>query len=93
MNLIFTNDAELDLNEIYDYIKLSSFSTKIAQDNLNKIIESTMNLTIFPLIGRTFEYDGLEARIISTHKQFTIIYLSNEDNVEILRVFYKGRDY
>lgn len=93
MKLIFTNDAELDLNEIYDYIKLSSFSTKIAQDNLNKIIEATINLATFPFMGRTFEYDDLEVRIISINKQFTIIYLPSENNVEILRVFYKGRDY
>ena len=83
--------AEEDLASIYRYI--SATDPQHAGDFVRSIEERCMSLADFPLLGRARNDLGPGFRILFYARRVVVVYRLNEDRVEIMRVFYGGRDY
>ncbi len=93
MKLVFRPEAKADMNGIYDYLLEVSESIQTAHNIINKIRKSCDILEVFPFAGRATDYLGKEVRVLISADLATIFYSVESDSVEILRVFYKGRDF
>ncbi len=93
MRLFFRPEAKADMNGIYDYLLEVSESIQAAHNVINKIRKSCDILEVFPFAGRATEHLAGDVRVLISADLATIFYSLENDTVEILRVFYKGRDF
>lgn len=90
--VVFRPAAERDLFDLYTYIAEASGRSH-AGDFIGQIEAACMGLARFP--ERAMKRDDLlpGLRTLTLDRRVTIAFRSSDDEVEILRVFYAGRDY
>lgn len=89
MKIVWTEPAIHDLDNIHSYI--SKDSARYASILVEKILKSTDNLELFPLMGRVVPEEGMDSiREIFAHPYRIIYRISN--TIEILAVIHEARD-
>ncbi len=83
--------AEEDLADIYRHI--STTDLRRAGAFLRSIEERCASLSDFPLQGRARNDLGPGYRVLFFAKRVVVLYRFDGERVEVLRVFYGGRDY
>jgi toxin ParE1/3/4 len=88
----FRPEAEADLFSFYRYISSHSGLAR-AGDYIGRIEAACMALATFPQRGT--KRDDLEPgiRTIGFERRATIAFRVADDTVQIVRIFYAGRDY
>ena len=95
--IIFTENAEIELDNIYDYISNTLLSENSAKELMNKIEESTLRLEMFPESCSTV--DGYIINDVQYRKliveNYVLLYHVDKVNkqVNIIHVFYGRRNY
>jgi len=94
--VIYTEDAEQDLQDIYEYISDVLLEPKIAQGQINRIMDSIESLDNLPLRHHLYNNEpwrtkGLRVMPVDN---YLVFYLPNESrgNVAIVRIMYGGRN-
>ena len=89
MRIIWTEKAEKQLDQIFEYI--ATDSSLYAYRTVGQIIEEAENLPPNPRKGRKVpEYEREDIREVF-HHPYRIIYLLKEDTIEILSVIHEAR--
>lgn len=89
MKVVWTEKAEKQLNQIFNFI--AADSTVYAHKTVLKIIELAEEIPPYPLKGRKVpEYERDDIREIF-HHPFRIIYLVKDNAIEILSVIHGAR--
>jgi plasmid stabilization system protein ParE len=87
----WTNEAELWLKEIHDYIALDKKS--IAKKVINDIYQKVQILQSYPRIGYEYENNEHKEIRILLYGHYRIAYLiKNENTIDILGVFHGALD-
>jgi toxin ParE1/3/4 len=84
--------AENDLQDIFTYIMEQSSSADTASRYTDRIKSFCDSFVTFPRRGtqRDDLYPGI--RLIGFERRVTIAFIVNDDTVQIVRIFYAGRD-
>lgn len=89
-----TLNAKKDLDSIYNYISKNLYANKAADNLLNKIESSIINLKTYPYMGSLVPDKILKHKYHKlTVKNYNIFYIIEIPNVIIMRVLYGGSDY
>ncbi len=89
MKIIWTEKAEKQLDQIFEYI--ASDSSLYAHRTVGQIIEEAENISPHPRKGRKVpEYQREDIREVF-HHPYRIIYLLKDDTIEILSVIHGAR--
>lgn len=89
MRIIWTEKAEKQLDQIFEYI--ATDSSLYAYRTVGQIIEEAENIPPNPRKGRKVpEYEREDIREVF-HHPYRIIYLLKEDTIEILSVIHEAR--
>lgn len=89
MRIIWTEKAEKQLDQIFEYI--ASDSTLYARRTVGQIIEEAESISPHPRKGRKVpEYQRDDIREVF-HHPYRIIYLLKDDAIEILSVIHGAR--
>ncbi|MFA7571219.1 MAG: type II toxin-antitoxin system RelE/ParE family toxin [Sulfurimonadaceae bacterium] len=87
----WTNEAELWLKDIHDYIALDKKS--IAKKVINDIYQKVQILQSYPRIGYEYENNEHKEIRILLYGHYRIAYLiKNENTIDILGVFHGALD-
>lgn len=89
--LIYTGQAEADLDEIFDFI--AADNPRRARSYIEDIRQACRNLCHTPLIGIERADLRLGLRILPLWRRVVIAYELPPDELLVLRVFTGGRDY
>lgn len=89
--VLFLADAVEDLDALFCYIAQES-SLEIADGYLARIERLCMSLATFPQRGTSGNGKIPGLRTMGFERRVTIIFRVGEDQVEILRILYGGRD-
>ena len=85
--IIWTNEAEWWLKEIYNFI--SEDNPTAAVETINGIYEKAQSLKEFPNIGYVYEHEKVEEIRILLYGHYRITYLINSDNdIVVLGIFH-----
>ena len=91
-----SNQAEIDLRGIYEYIAFELNSPRNADGQLARIEESIMNLDHMPDRYRKYENEPWNSRGLRLMPvdNYCVFYIPNKEEaiVTIIRVMYGGRD-
>jgi plasmid stabilization system protein ParE len=89
MKIVWTEKAEKQLDQIFQYI--ASDSTLYAHCTVGQIIEQVENISPHPRKGRKVpEYEKDDIREVF-HHPYRIIYLLKDNTIEILSVIHGAR--
>jgi len=95
--VIVSNQAEKELNEIFDYIKDTLLEPTIAKKLLHKFLKSIIELETFPerfpiVDDEYFSRLNIRKCVV---ENYIIIYRVNTDisRVDISHIFYSARDW
>lgn len=91
-DVIFDVQAEAQLNNLFIYIARDA-TIAIAQRFTDAIIEQCEALSHFPHRGTPRDDIQPGLRTIAFRRAVTIAYAVGETRVEILGIYYRGRDY
>lgn len=91
MKVIFTEEAEEQLDAIYRYIADHSYEDRAAA-YVGRIVECCRGLSTFPARGT--RWDGIRPglRLIGFERRVTIAFVASETEVTIVGIFYGGQD-
>jgi addiction module RelE/StbE family toxin len=90
MKIVWTEPAEADLDEIFDYIARDA--PVYAERFLARIIDAVTMLIAHPQIGRPVpEAEREDVREI-IYQGYRIVYLARQEQLYILTVFHGSRD-
>ena len=94
--VIYTVDAEQDLQDIYEYISDVLLEPVIAQRQTNRIMDSIDSLDNMPLRHHLYDTEPWRAkglRVLPVDN-YLVFYLPDESRniVAIIRIMYGGRD-
>lgn len=89
--LIYSRQAQADLDEIFDFI--AADNPRRARSYIEEIRQTCQGLRDAPLIGTARSDLQRDLRIMTFHRRVVIAYRVLPEQVEILRVFTGGRDY
>ena len=95
--VIFTNDAIIELKDIFNYISQILYSPNTAKELMAKIDESIENLRYMPNAYKVIKKNNglnLDYRKIII-KNYSIIYTINEEKkqIYIAHIYHSKRDY
>ena len=90
--VVFTPEAEAQLVELYGYIAAAA-SPEIAARLTDGIVTYCESLSTFPNRGNRREDIRPGLRVTSYRKRVAIAFDVDEDQVNIIGVFYGGQDY
>lgn len=85
-----TEQANIDLYKIYNYIFFDLANPIAANNFILKILKSISNLEYFPYMGKKVSNSNL--RFIR-YKNYLIFYSINNQNVEIQRIFHNRQNF
>ena len=85
-----TEQANIDLYKIYNYIFFDLANPIAANNFILKILKSISNLEYFPYMGKKVSNSNL--RFIR-FKNYLIFYSINNQNVEIQRIFHNRQNF
>ncbi len=93
-DIVYTRQAEEDLDSIFEYISENSMANALAQ--IRKIQSAIENLLEFPYLGINCRSKGIkrDCRILIFEK-YLIFYQveKDDDNIKILRILHGARKY
>ncbi|MGH7102546.1 MAG: type II toxin-antitoxin system RelE/ParE family toxin [Acetobacteraceae bacterium] len=89
--LIYSRQAEADLDEIFDFI--AADNPRRARSYIEEIRQTCRGLCDAPLIGTARPDLQPDLRMMAFRRRVVIGYRVLSDHLEILRVFTGGRDY
>ena len=94
--VIITDQANIDLREIYEYIAFELLSPENAAGQLGRLKEHIFSLGVFPRRFKTYKKEpwfsrGLRVMPIDN---YLVFYIPNDQNksVAVMRVMFDGRD-
>jgi len=95
--VIFTETAEVELDEIYNYISTTLLSENAAKKLMKKIEDKTLRLEMFPescSIADGYVINGIQYRKLVVDN-YILLYNIDEGSkqVNIIHVFYGRRNY
>lgn len=95
-NVFYTEDAQQDLQGVFDYIKNILLEPAIATNQTNRIMDAVDSLSHMPFRHRLFDKEPWHSkglRVLSIDN-YLIFYLPIETQtaVAIIRIMYAGRD-
>lgn len=85
--------ATQDLKDIYDWVASQSGFPQIAEKLVNRIFDRCESLGEFPLKGRARDDLQPGVRILPFERTAIIAYRILAGEVEVINIFYGGRDY
>ena len=95
--VIFTENAEIELENIYEYISNTLLSESSAKELMNKIEESTLRLEIFPescSMAEGYIINGVQYRKLIVENYILLYHVDKANKqVNIIHVFYGRRNY
>lgn len=93
--VLFTPDAERDLEAIYDYIALEKEMPDVAWTYIQKLYKACEKLENAPLRGRNRNDLRENLRVMSVAKNAVAAFEVDEasQTVTLLNIFYGGQDY
>ncbi len=93
LEVVFSRDALLDLQDIYIWIAASGNGPITAERYTRRIEERCLEIGDAPDVGRSRDdlFPGL--KLLAFERRATIAYRTLEGVVEILNIFGTGRDY
>jgi len=91
LDVIFTEEAEVQLDEIYRYIADHSYEDRAAS-YVERIIQCCRGLSTFPERGTRWDDIRPGLRLIGFERRVTIAFAVGQNQVTILGVFYGGQD-
>jgi toxin ParE1/3/4 len=89
----FLKAANSDLQSIFEWIAEASGYMEVAQKFVDRIIDRCERLESFPEIGMARDDLGKGIRLLAFERKASIFYCIKDDEVQIINVMYKGRDY
>jgi toxin ParE1/3/4 len=89
MQLVFSRNAEADIENVGDYIAKDNPSAAIAF--VQRLLDRCSQIAQFPGIGRR-RSDLKSAYRSVTEGQYVILYIASSDKVEIVRVLHGKQD-
>ena len=90
--LSYRSNARDDLDSLYDWIVDNQGSTIIADRYLARLDQFIQNLIIFPQRGTRRDDLSPGLRIIGFERRVALVFKIVDDTIQIVRVFYGGRD-
>lgn len=91
--VLLSETAIEDLTQIGVYIATESRSLEIALNFTGRIERRCQKIGDAPHSGVTREDLGVGIRMVPFERRTVILYRINEDHVDVVNVFYGGRDY
>ena len=91
-HVVFTPEAEAQLVELYDYLAVKA-SPEVALHFTDGIVTYCESLSTFPSRGTRRDDIRPGLRITSYRRRVAIAFYLDGDRVNILGVFYGGRNY
>jgi toxin ParE1/3/4 len=95
-DVVYTEHAESDLRDIYNYIAFSLLELEVAKRQLRRILDAIAKLNTLPLRHPVFSREpwlskGLRVMPVD---HFLVFYIpvESQKTVAILRIMYGGRD-
>jgi toxin ParE1/3/4 len=82
-----------DLKSIYLYIRDKSANASVAAGFIDRIIDRAERIGDVPHGGTPRPDLGAELRLVPFERSAVIIYRVTDTSVEIINIFYGGRDY
>ena len=90
MQIVWTNTARKDVNEIWDYLVLhDSAAAELAESQILKAVES---LELFPKRGRPGRAAGTRELVVKG-SPYVVVYWVEDTRVVILRVLHGAQDW
>jgi toxin ParE1/3/4 len=94
--VIYSDEAQQDLQDIYDYIAMILLEPEIAERQTERIIDAADSLISFPFRYRIYDFEPwrtIGLRILPIDN-YLILYKPDESTniVQIIRIMYGGRD-
>ena len=89
----FLATANADLKSIYDWICEASGYPRLAEKFIDRIFDRCETLSDFPETGVARDDLSLGIRLLAFERKAAIFYRVLEEEVQITKVFYGGRDY
>jgi toxin ParE1/3/4 len=90
--VVLDAEAEAQLEDLFMYIAQDA-SIEVAERFTDAIVEQCEALSHFPNRGTPRDDIQPGLRTIAFRRAVTIAYAVEEDRVEVLGIFYRGRDY
>ena len=90
--VFYSAEAKTHLTEIYNYIADAASDTT-AVSFIEEIVAACEALCVFPNRGRQRDDLRPGLRAISFRKRVTIVFEVDHDEVNIVGIFYAGREY
>lgn len=92
-SVVYSPQARQQLTDLYLWIAKASGFPDRAQAFVSEVIESCDGLANFPMRGVARDDLRPGLRVVGFHRRVTIAFAITEETVEILGVYYGGRDY
>lgn len=94
--IVYTEHAENDLRDIYEYIAFSLLEPEIAKKQARRIIDAVAKLKKMPLRFQSYDkapWNNKGMRVMSINN-YIVFYLPVESrkSVVVIRIMYGGRD-
>jgi toxin ParE1/3/4 len=94
--VIYSDEAQIDLQEIYDYIAVILLEPEIAERQSERIMNAADSLISFPFRYRIYDIEPwrkMNLRVLPIDN-YLIFYKPDESTniVQIIRIMYGGRD-
>jgi toxin ParE1/3/4 len=88
--VVWTENAEADLDAIVSYIADESVSNAVAFDA--RIRDRIRMLSDFPEMGRAGRFEGT-LELIIPHDRCVVVYWLRDEQVQVLRVIHGGQEW
>lgn len=92
-NVVYSPRARQQLTDLYLWIAEASGFADRAEGFVSAILAYCDGLGTFPLVGMTRDDLRPGLRIVGFRRRVTIAFAVTEETVEILGIYYGGRDY
>ena len=94
--IVYSNEAKLDLRDIFEYIANELLEPEIASNQVKRIIKAIYSLEQMPLRYKLYEEEPWHSqglRVLPVDN-YLVFYMSNKENSigNIVRIMYQGRD-
>jgi toxin ParE1/3/4 len=93
LRVVFSPDAQANLNELEEYIAQVSSSSVTAERYLLRLLKTCRSLGSSPYRGTGRDDLGMGLRTTGFERRVTILFVVQEEQVLILGVFYAGRKF
>ncbi len=94
--VVYSEQAELDLRSIYEYLAFSLLAPEVAKKQTRRIMDGITKLNQLPLRCKLYEKEpwqskGLRILPVDSYLAFYIP-VENQKTVAVIRIMYRGRN-